>query len=338
MCHILVVLTDLCDLQYLCQKVVQLTSSTPDRARRNSLVSIAKYVRGAVGPPLAVGRLVVDASTLVDMRKNDEKGKAVKVLHVHGDKLWEMGRRSEPPEPVSSPPPEITQGSDSEVESGEDDDNTGNGSNDRETLEHSEEPPATPSPVSETIEEGGETMSTALTPERVSSLLRTSLIQALRTTISALPSSAFPLPSSTLYSAHILPSRPSFVPAPSAPGSEASTPIDIKHSSYKTLTLFLRAVEKDGLLRLKEVKGKGKGKSTGAEILVLDVNTAHPDVVSHSLYTSVADMEKKREKKEEREKAEGKMASEVMIHAMWKPHQQSIRLFEVCEKELVYFH
>lgn len=259
-----------------------------------------------------MGRLVVDASTLVDMRKKDEKGKAVKVLHVHGDKLWEMGSRSGPPEPMPLPPSEPSLGPDSASESG-DEINIGNDSIDSELLEHSKEPPATPPPNSETSAEGGESELTSLTPDRVSSLLRTSLIQALRTTIGFLPSSAFPLPSSTLYSAHILPSRPSFVPAPSAPGSEASTPIDIKHSSYKTLTLFLRAVEKDGLLRLKEVKGKGKGKSAGAEVLVLDVNTAHPDVISHSLYTSVADMERKREKREEREKAEGKMASEVVI-------------------------
>ena len=61
------------------------------------LVSITCYAQGAIGPPLAIGRMAVPGERV---REKDAKGKAVRVLHVYKDKLWEMGGKSEPPEPV----------------------------------------------------------------------------------------------------------------------------------------------------------------------------------------------------------------------------------------------
>ena len=134
-------------IEILRQQVVQLNAPSPERARQNSLVSVTKYVRGATGPPLAVGRLVVDATTLVSMRKKDEKGKAVKVLHVHGDKLWEMGRRSEPPDPIPVSTSDVAQ--EESASDGEHDEDVGKEVKKNGLKERVEEPSASPSPASE---------------------------------------------------------------------------------------------------------------------------------------------------------------------------------------------
>lgn len=49
-----------------------------------------------VTPPLAVGRMAVDSSGITD----GAKGKAVYILHIYGDNLWEMGAKTEPPQPT----------------------------------------------------------------------------------------------------------------------------------------------------------------------------------------------------------------------------------------------
>ncbi|KAG8727798.1 hypothetical protein FRC12_022217, partial [Ceratobasidium sp. 428] len=90
------------------------------------------------------------------------------------------------------------------------------------------------------------------------------------------------MPASTLYSTHILPSRParpmlqgsSTSVQPSREGSpDANTTgtsttasaldpkvflahLDIKHTPQKKLAPFLKAIEKDGIVKLKEVRGE----------------------------------------------------------------------------------
>ncbi|KAI9428476.1 hypothetical protein H4582DRAFT_2092038 [Lactarius indigo] len=54
------------------------------------------------------------------------------------------------------------------------------------------------------------------------------------------------MPTTTLYTAHILPVRPFL--------RTATTPVDIKHSTFKSLSAFLRASEKEGLLKLKHAR------------------------------------------------------------------------------------
>ena len=85
----------------------------PQDLKVDQLVSISQYERGTrLGPPLAVGRMVVDSTAL---ELDGAKGKAVKIIHTFKDKLWEMGDKSDPPEleeseekteSVTSPPPE----------------------------------------------------------------------------------------------------------------------------------------------------------------------------------------------------------------------------------------
>lgn len=158
----------------------------------------------------------------------------------------------------------------------------------------------------------------------VSTILRTSLIQAIRTTLADLPPASFPMAATTCYTAHILPARPAF------PIDSPSTPVDIKHSAHKTLTAFLKSAEKEDLLRLKEVKGKG-GK--GGDTQVLGVFKAHPDVVAHAPYRTVGQVEAKRDKQQEKAQEEAKRVKEIVVTELWRPHQQSIRLFEEAGKE-----
>ena len=84
----------------------------------------------------------------------------------------------------------------------------------------------------------------------VSDMLRSALLQSIATTLSKLPPSSFPISPSVFSESYILPYRP-FKEV-----SITSTPVDIKHSGYKSLTAFLKASAKDGLIKVKETKGE----------------------------------------------------------------------------------
>lgn len=66
---------------------------------------------------------------------------------------------------------------------------------------------------------------------------------------------------------------------------------------------------------------------------VIGVNEQHPDVCAHIVYKTIGDADAKREKKEEREAKERGAVKEIVVTELWKPHQQSARLFEECKKE-----
>ena len=70
----------------------------PADAPSGTLVGIARFVRDARGPPLAVGRMAVDADKI---DHGVTKGKAVIVLHTWNDHLWAIGSKGESPEAVA---------------------------------------------------------------------------------------------------------------------------------------------------------------------------------------------------------------------------------------------
>ncbi|KAJ8522169.1 hypothetical protein ONZ45_g1198 [Pleurotus djamor] len=242
------------------------------------------------GYPLAVGHMAVNAQELA----KDGKGKAVYVNHAWKDILWDMGQGGDVPEPVSLY--ELS-GNLSQLQVA-----------DTATASGSVEPAATSPPDDATTTDVELSSVPELSSEEITDVLRTSLIQAIRSSLSKLNPASFPLAATILYSNHILPSRPAF------PSKPSKTPIDIKHSSHKTLTTFLKAMEKDGLISLKVFKGKGSG-----EVSLMAVNTLHPDVQAHKLYASIADIEAKKEKKEEREEAEKNRVKELIIIEKYKP-------------------
>ena len=63
-----------------------------------TLVGVAEFARDARGPPLAVGRMAIDADKIDN---GVTKGKAVIVLHTWKDHLWAIGSQGDPPEAVS---------------------------------------------------------------------------------------------------------------------------------------------------------------------------------------------------------------------------------------------
>ncbi|KAI0052419.1 hypothetical protein FA95DRAFT_1601793 [Auriscalpium vulgare] len=276
----------------------------PTSLHADALVSVTQYIPGGRGPPLAVGRLAVDLRVEED---DGRKGKAVTVLHTWKDHLWGMGAKGEPPEALE-------QREEKSGEEGQEGVEGGGGGEEREVD-------ATGGTLGEGASGDHETAEAQLSPEDVSAILRTALLQALATTLSALPPSAFPLPASTLYTAHLLPARPAPAPA---------TPIDIKHSAFKSLTAFLRAAEKQGLLRLKD--------AARADVVVAAVQPMHADVRSHRVYRTVGDAEERRrrerEREERREREEDERGRSVSVEELWKPHgAHSVAFFGAAQRD-----
>jgi translation initiation factor 2D len=131
----------------------------------------------------------------------------------------------------------------------------------------------------------------------VSKILRSSLIQAVK----ELPPGLLPITASTLYSTHILPSRPSYM--------DATTPVDIKHSTFKTLAHFLKASAQEGLIKTKDQKG---------DVVITHIFLDHPDIVAHAPFHTMAAAAKKVEAKKEREQARNSQPSEIVVTELWK--------------------
>jgi len=139
-------------------------------------------------------------------------------------------------------------------------------------------------------------------------------LQALKTTLSDLPTSAFPMPTTTLYTAHILPARP-FT-------KTVATLVDIKHSTFKSLSAFLRTAEKGGLLKLKDAR---------PDVVVVAVNPTHADVVAHRPHRTVGEEDERRRRKEERDAQQAVAAANaeksMTVTELWKPHLGTLPLF-----------
>ena len=83
------------------------------------------------------------------------------------------------------------------------------------------------------------------------------------------------------------------------------------------------------------VRGAILAAGGGGDVVVLSVNKEHEDVRNHFVYRTIGEVEAKRERREERDAKEAAKVKEIGVTELWKPHQQSIRLFEVCGKECV---
>ncbi|CAG8609675.1 1445_t:CDS:10 [Racocetra persica] len=211
------------------------------------IVSI--IIRGSTYP-LAVGFMCVPTNTLE--RGSVKKGIAVQIIHIYRDHLWSMGDKSQPPEDEEVKTDSISQGQESEEqafneiqttdetieESGEIADLHAETTNDEEqVIEGSYEE------ESESKNSDVDKSSAKYTTAEVDNLLQASFYQALLEKLT--PSGTFPITSSQLYSAYILPSRP----------VGTDNDVDVKKSSYKKITKFLKAMEKKGVIKLKEQRG-----------------------------------------------------------------------------------
>ncbi|KAJ8075178.1 hypothetical protein PM082_019506 [Marasmius tenuissimus] len=289
------------------------------------LVSVCKYERRegvpTLSPPLAVGRMAVSGERLAE--GGQEKGKAVLVFHTWKDHLWAMGSKAEPPEDVPIQSSTETEDNAAEDEGGE-------------QQQHSDIPAQVTNALEDLSTDDPESTYT-YTPDEVSTLLHKSLLQALTTSLSTLPASSFPIPSTLFNTSHILPARPNFPSLVLIPSSAASTEhvdprsisidgrtLTIKSSSHKSLTSFLKHAEKSGLLTTKA--------SSKTDLLITSVNPTHLQVQTHVSHVTVGEVDAKSLKKAKREE-EGKREREreregLDVRELVKPSGGSVRVFE----------
>jgi hypothetical protein len=87
-----------------------------------------------------------------------------------------------------------------------------------------------------------------------------------------------------------------------------STPVDIKHSGFKSLIAFIKASAQEGLIELKEVKGGVAVTGTNPlrvvqgrfnRVFNIGVNGSHPSVRAHAGYVTVKDVKLRRGKQKE---------------------------------------
>ncbi|GJE88956.1 eukaryotic translation initiation factor SUI1 family protein [Phanerochaete sordida] len=297
----------------------------------DQLVSVTQYHRERLGPPLAVGRMAVTSDTLRQADEQDTKGKAVYVLHTWKDCLWDMGVSSkmDVPEPREIPKPEA------EVQPADEDGARDIGTNgdglateaSRLHLDDTRQPAdGQQDPAAEPLSDSTAPSAAVLSSEDVSSCLRSALLQALQTALSSLPPSAFPITASTFWSSYVLPARPV---QPMGAGVPIDlTRMDVKHSTHKTVKVFLKACAKEGLIKLKEMKG---------DVVVTAVYPAHPSVAGHRQHKTVQSVEDKKGKAEARERqaqeAEEKRRGELHVAELWKPHGPTVGWFVAAEKD-----
>ncbi|KAG7396016.1 Eukaryotic translation initiation factor 2D [Phytophthora boehmeriae] len=213
----------------------------------------AVYARGnpcAIG----VGEMLVDGA---EVERSGKKGRALKLWHVVGDSLWQMGPQTLPNDgflgdrvvPVSAKGKAQEDGEDSDEEAGvslsgvkleEDVEDAGEES--KQTEEMKEEP-----------EE--------VTKEQMDSYYVAALLQALKS--SRVREKEMPMLASSFHANVLLPCR------------RAGVSLNIKHSSFKKLSVFLQAMAAHGLLAVTDQDGVQS---------ITAISRRHPDVLSHETY------------------------------------------------------
>ncbi|XP_052202315.1 uncharacterized protein LOC127808042 [Diospyros lotus] len=142
----------------------------------------------------------------------------------------------------------------------------------------------------------------SLSTDDIDALLDKCLLQALHTTVK---DKDLPISGSTLWSSHVLPSRPS------------GLSLDIKKSSYKKLSKWLQSKSSAGLMSVKEDKHK-------KEVTLVSVNRNHP------AYTSFKPEKRRVEKNEQtadHNTSEGRSCKVLEVVEIYKPSVHVNRIF-----------
>ncbi|EGZ26098.1 hypothetical protein PHYSODRAFT_481190 [Phytophthora sojae] len=208
----------------------------------------AVYARGnpcAIG----VGEMLVDAA---EVERSGKKGRALKLWHVVGDSLWQMGPQTLPNEGfVGDRVVPVGGEQDSDEEVSEDD--AGVSLNGVKLEEEKEQDGDEESKVEEEEEE--------VTKEQMNSYYVAALLQALRT--GRIREKGLPMLASSFHANVLLPCR------------RAGVSLNIKHSSFKKLSVFLKGMAAHGLLAVADNDGVQS---------ITAISRRHPDVLSHEVY------------------------------------------------------
>ncbi|EMD35171.1 hypothetical protein CERSUDRAFT_97094 [Gelatoporia subvermispora B] len=297
------------------------------------LVSVTQYHRGALGPPLAVGRMAVPEETLRRAADVDVKGKAVYILHTWRDVLWDMGpsKKMEAPEPRTFEAKVEAEGQEDGVKVEDGDMEVAvSGATLEGAVSDAENNigPTTGTDAAPPEAKGG-----TMTAEDVSNALRSALLQAISITLSSLAPTSFPISASTFWSSYVLPARPVYVQLADGGSADASA-VDVKQSTHKSVKAFLKASQKEGLIKLKDAKG--------GDVMVTGVSAQHPAVAGHKSHRTVKDVETRREKVEDRERkereAKEKRKEEIQIAELYKPLGNTVPWFVAAEKDTSEFY
>ncbi|KAF9958119.1 hypothetical protein BGZ72_000863 [Mortierella alpina] len=289
--------------------------------------------------PLAVGTMATPGSVIASSRGSlPPRGKAVHILHVHLDQLWAMGSKVDLPT-------DWAQGSTTPVDAGEyetdDEDDVEDGdSNERDAtgnlaeamkstslsgidgaspaqndsvlqsankskgVSHVEEKMETPE------EQGQDQAAVVLSTEEVDKYLQEALLQVLKFKITeGVSKELLPMNASTLYSSYILPNR--------ARGRAAEA--DIKKSSWRKLAKWLKVVEKQDLIKCKDIKG---------ELFLLSVNWNHAQLKAFGGHKTV-EQQAARQAKAEAESSQASTDEKVLeVLEAYRPNSNSADLFE----------
>jgi translation initiation factor 2D len=199
--------------------VVFTSTEQLESLRRGELRAI--YARGnpcAIG----VGEMLVDAE---EVMRSGNKGRALKLWHVVGDALWKMGPQTLPNEGFLGDRVVSLGGADES-------DDEGDLSLDGVTLEDKAE-------VEE--KEESEEKEEEVTKQQMDSYYVAALLQALRT--SKIRKMELPILASAFHANVLLPCR------------RAGVSLNIKHSSFKKMSVFLKAMSAHGLLAVVDNDG-----------------------------------------------------------------------------------
>ncbi|KAL3093992.1 hypothetical protein niasHT_027320 [Heterodera trifolii] len=213
--------------------------------------------------PVAVGQSLFSAAEIRAKRQANERGKAIKILHVHGDSLWEFGSRK--------PIPKMVTKIDTTETSGQSISNRQT-HNQHEDVQQQQSCSSSPTNLTsqnedETVlrEANGDTK-TAEGDEgqaEMDELLRNTFFTALRWKFG--PNGPLPIDAGQFYANYMLKSLP------------PDRKLEIKKTRFKKFSNFLRELGSDGggadgwLIRLKSVKGVDT---------IEEVNHSHPLVQS----------------------------------------------------------
>ncbi|KAH9177950.1 hypothetical protein EDB89DRAFT_1294705 [Lactarius sanguifluus] len=107
----------------------------------------------------------------------------------------------------------------------------------------------------------------------------------------------------------------------------ATTPVDIEHSTFKSLSAFLRASEKGGLL---------KSKHARSDVQVAAVFLTRADVVTHQIHRTVGEEDERRRRAKEREAQHwqaakaAKAEKAITVTELWKA-RSSCRFLKISD-------
>ncbi|KAI9500967.1 hypothetical protein BX070DRAFT_195147 [Coemansia spiralis] len=228
----------------------------------------------------AVGVLTFDTRNIQSV--SGAKGKAVLITHTYKDYLWEAGSKLELPiiVPEDEQAAEVTR---RDVLS------SSNANEDEQQIK-------------------GDEKSSSIAPSEMDELLFRALKQVMATILD--PENASPLLpiiASIVYSNYMVPNSP--------PEKE----VDIKKSTYKKLAKFLKAAEKHGLIKLKDIRG---------ETYIKSFNWSHQCLANYKPYRVTTNAEDEQKQKPKQQKDNTSSSNSIDIVQLLKPTHALAPLFD----------